>query len=388
MNNFVFHNPTKIIFGKETLGTLSNEISAYTDSVLLLYGKGSIRKIGLYDKVTELLKKANIRYAELNGVDPNPRISTVREGIKICREKEIGLILAVGGGSVLDCGKAIAIGTKYEGDPWDFFAYTAEPKEALPLGTILTLSATGSEMNQNAVITNMETLQKHGYGHDLMRPKFSFLDPTLTYSVSKWHTAAGSADIFCHLVEHYFDRTDSAWIQNRLIEAVMKTVVHYTDAALKTPDDYEARANLMWAGTMALNGAVSEGKVFDGFNHTVEHAFSAVYDITHGAGLSILMTHWLEEILSPSTEKKLAEFARNVWNIEEADDRKASEKGILEFRRWLKAIGMPTQLSEVDVPSDRFNEILEKSFLGPGKKVGMFSPLDSEGTRKVLNRAI
>lgn len=386
MESFTLHIPTKIFFGQGEIRQLGPSIRAYGRKVLLLYGKGSIKRNGIYDEVVNELLKHDISFVELSGVDPNPRISTVREGIKICRNEGVDFILAVGGGSAIDCAKGIAAGINYEGDPWDFYSYRANPSSALPLGAVLTLAATGSEMNDGSVITNEETKEKHGWGSALIFPKFSILDPTYTYTVSRHQTACGVVDILTHIYEFYFNTGEKAAITDSISEAIMKTVIHYGPIACREPDNYEARANLMWASSMALNGITTLGKSFDGFNHLTEHAISGLYDITHADGLSILAPHWMEYVLDDSTVGMLAQFARNVWSIEENDNYTAAKKGIEKTRNFYTELGMPVKLSQAGIDESGFDDIINNTFYGD--TIGQFRPLTREDVRRILVSAL
>ena len=289
MLDFNYAISTKIFFGKNKIEKLGEELKRYGKNILFVYGGGSIKKNGLYDSVTNIFTRNFIVYHELSGVQPNPRITSVRQGIKLCREHNIESIIAVGGGSVIDCAKTIATGVYHQGDPWEMFLLgDSTIKKALPIGTILTVAGTGSEMNGNAVISNEETEQKLAIHHDLLRPKFSILDPTYTFTVPKNQTAAGTVDIFSHILEQYFSPTKDAFVQNRLAESLLKTCIYYGPIALKEPTNYEARAQLMWTSSLALNGLLGYGKITDWATHGIEHAVSAAYDVTHGVGLAIL----------------------------------------------------------------------------------------------------
>lgn len=383
--NFDLHMPTEIFFGEGKIEKLGKQVKQYGNKILLLYGKGSIKRSGVYDAVIDQLKQHDIEYVELSGVDPNPRVTTVREGSKLCKERGIDFILAVGGGSTIDCAKGIAIAAKYDGDPWDFYAYIAQPTDGLPLGTVLTLSATGSEMNAGSVITNEETKQKHGYGCEYMMPKFSVLDPTYTYTVSKHQTACGVVDILTHIYEFYFTMP-VAQITDGISESLMRTVIEFGSKAYEQPEDYEARANIMWASSMALNGITTLGKVFDGFNHGVEHSLSAVYDITHADGLAILAPHWMTYILDETTAPKLATFARNVWGIEGEDDMAAAQAGIEAVTAFYKSLDMPLKLSDVGIDDSQLDAFVEKSVFG--ETIGEFVKLSKEDVKEILKSAL
>ena len=385
MKDFTFYNPTEIIFGKGKIEELGKQIKKYASKVLLVYGKGSIKKNGVYDAVVAQLKEHEIEFIELSGIDPNPRLSTVVKGAELCRENDLGFVLAVGGGSVIDCAKGIAAVTLYDGDPWDFWAWKARVKEALPIGSVLTLAATGSEMNSGGVVTNKETEEKHGMGGRPLFPKFSILDPTYTFTVPKGQTAAGVADIMAHVFEFYFTSLNTAFLQDSIAEAVLKTCIKYGPIAYNQPDDYEARANLMWASSVALSGVVSNGKTFDGFNHMVEHGISAIYDLTHGVGLAILTPHWMEYVLDEDTLDKFVTYAQNVWGAEGKDDWETAKLGIQKTADFYKSIGLPDQLSEVEIGDDRFEDIIEKSVLR--ETIGDFKKLSKEDVMNILVKA-
>jgi len=384
MLNFVFQNPAKIFFGKNQLINLAPEIKKYSSKVLLVYGGGSIKKTGLYEEVAAAMQAGNISFTELAGVQPNPRIDSVREGVRRCREEDIGLILAVGGGSVIDCAKAIAAGFFYEGDPWDFFTYSARVTKALPVGAVLTLAATGSEMNVNTVISNDQTQEKIGIGSKHLIPRFAILDPVYTFSVPAEQTAAGAADIMSHVFEQYFSANDGAYLLDRLGEAVLKTCIHFAPIAIKEPENYEARANLMWAGTIALNGLLSTGKETDWATHEIEHQLSARYDMTHGLGLAILTPHWMEYVLSDKTAGKMAEYARNVWLVQDSDNFEAARNGIRLTREFFHKIGLKGSLQELGVTAESLPVMAENAAANP---IGRFKQLVAEDVLKILQSA-
>ena len=385
MLNFVFENPTKILFGKDQLTKLAKEIKKCHQRILLIYGGGSIKKTGLYDQVTAILKENNIFYVEQPGVQVNPRIDSVREGIKLCRENDLGMILAVGGGSVIDCAKTIAAGFYYTGDPWDFFTNTARITDALPVGVVLTLAATGSEMNVNAVINNQETQEKIGIGSRHLIPRFAILDPEFTFTVPPAQTAAGIADIMSHVFEQYFSSNDGAFLQDRMCESVLKTCIHYGPIAIKEPNNYEARANLMWSSTIGLNGLLSTGKATDWATHNIEHELSALYDMTHGLGLAILTPHWMEYVLDETTVKKFAEYARNVWEVQGTDDDfETARQGIKLTRQFFQSLGLGSKLSEQGVTEDSLAGMAAKAASSP---LGRFKKLDQNDVFKILKAA-
>ncbi len=288
MNNFRLQIPTDIRFGRDRLAELPEVLEQFGKKVLLVYGGGSIKRSGLYDKVTALLKDNDFEWVELAGVEPNPRIDSVREGGRLIRENSLDMLLAVGGGSVVDASKVMAAAAYYDGDAWDLVKNPRLIGQAVPIVDILTLAATGTEMNRGAVISNMETNEKLGTGGWELIPRASFLDPTLTYTVSKWQTAAGTADMMSHLFEQYFNRTVGVDVQDSIAEGLLKTAIKHGPVALAEPENYEARANLLWTSTLALNGLVASGRAGGWTCHAIEHELSAYYDITHGIGLAVL----------------------------------------------------------------------------------------------------
>ncbi|MCR1972252.1 iron-containing alcohol dehydrogenase [Clostridium cochlearium] len=387
MLNFNYSIPTKIFFGKGQIEVLGKEVKKYGNNVLLVYGGGSIKKNGIYDEIVKIFKENNINFWELSGVEPNPRITTVRSGIKICRENNIDFILAVGGGSSIDCSKVIAAGYYYEKDPWDIVLDSSKIENAIPLGTILTLSATGSEMNSGAVITNLETNEKLGTGHPSMAPKFSILDPSYTFTVPPKHTAAGIADIMSHTFENYFSKTKEAYLQNRMAEAILKTCIKYGKIAMEDPENYEARANLMWASSLAINGILSYGKKTIWSVHPIEHELSAFYDITHGIGLAILTPYWMEYVLDDSTLDNFVEYGINVWNIDDKEDKYTiANKAIEKTREYFKSLGIPSSLREVGIGEEKLDK-MAKAATRRGT-IGDFKPLKEDDVLKIYKSAL
>lgn len=386
MLNFNYSIPTKIFFGKGQIEILGKEIKKYGNKVLVVYGGGSIKKNGVYDEVVNIFKDNNINFWELSGVEPNPRITTVRKGIKMCKENDVDFILAVGGGSSIDCSKVIAAGCYYKKDPWDIVLDSSKIENAIPLGTILTLSATGSEMNAGAVITNLETNEKLGTHHPSMAPKFSILDPSYTFTVPKKHTAAGIADIMSHTFENYFSKTKEAYLQNRMAESILKTCIEYGKVAIEEPENYEARANLMWASSLAINGILSYGKETKWSVHPIEHELSAFYDITHGVGLAILTPYWMEYVLDYGTLDNFVEYGVNVWNIDDKQDKYAiANKAIEKTREYFISLGIPSTLKEVGIEEEKLEE-MAKAATRRGA-VGGFRPLKEEDVLKIYKLA-
>ena len=389
MKNFDYLIPTEIFFGEGQIKVLGDQIKKYGSRVLLTYGGGSIKRIGLYDEVVNILKDNGIEFRELGGIDPNPKIDSVREGIKIIRENDIDFILAVGGGSVIDCSKAIAAGYYYQGDPWDFLIRKANVENALPLGTILTIAATGSEMDRIAVISNPETRQKLSFGHISMAPKFSILDPTYTFSLPKNQTAAGVADIMSHTFENYFTLNDGAYLQDRFAEGILKTCIKYGKIAFEEPDNYEARANIMWASSWAINGLLSYGKDVKWSVHAMEHELSAFYDITHGVGLAILTPVWMEYVLDDERVDKFVEYGVNVWDIDRNKDKyEIARLAIDKTRDFFKSIGIPMSLREVGIKEEDLEKMAKACIDNSGgNKIGNFKPLGYEDVLSIYRKA-
>ena len=364
MNNFVYNIPTKVYFGENQLGHLGEELSKFGKRVLLTYGSGSIKRSGLYDRVIEELHKANLEVFELSGIEPNPRIESVRKGVAICKEQGIDVLLAVGGGSTIDATKFMAAGACVEHDAWEFFGANAKPiDEALPIVTILTLSATGSEMDTAGVISNLETGDKLGRLAPALLPRVSFLDPTLTYSVSKYQTACGAADIMSHIMEVYFNTQEDLFMLDCFMEGMLKTVVKYAPIAVAEPENYEARANLMWTSSWAINGFINGGKRKAWSCHPMEHELSAVYDITHGLGLAILTPRWMEYCLDETTVDKYVQYGVNVFGIDAKLDKmeiaKLSIKLTEEF--LFEKLGLQRTFTEVGIKREDFAMMAKKA---------------------------
>lgn len=359
MNNYEYCVPTDIRFGEGQIECLRKEIGKYGRRVLLVYGGGSIQRTGLYDKVYEVLEDYDI--FELPGIEPNPKLSSVKKGADFCKANKIDVVLAVGGGSVIDASKHIACATFYDGDPWDLVLNKKLVTKALPIFVVLTISATGSEMNPGAVISNEATKEKLEINHPLLYPTLSVCDPTYMFTLPTKQTAAGTADIFSHILEQYFQPNDGAYITDRLSEAALKTCIKYGPIAIANPDDYEARSNLMWTGSIALNHLFTFGKGGAWSVHPIEHELSAFYDLTHGVGLAILTPAWMRYVLCDVTVKRFAMYARNVWDVEEADDYYAAVAGIDLTERFFKDMGLPGTLSEVGINDSQFVEMASEA---------------------------
>ncbi|MFB5560022.1 iron-containing alcohol dehydrogenase [Bacillus cereus] len=362
MQNFVFRNPTKLIFGKGQLEQLKTEIPQFGKKVLLVYGGGSIKRNGIYDNVISILKDINAEVFELTGVEPNPRVSTVKKGIQICKENGVEFILAVGGGSVIDCTKAIAAGSKYDGDVWDIVTKKTFANEALPFGTVLTLAATGSEMNAGSVITNWETNEKYGWGSPVTFPQFSILDPVHTTSVPKDQTIYGMVDIMSHVLEQYFHHGTNTELQDRYCEAVLKTVIETAPKLLNDLENYEHRETILYCGTMALNGILAMGVKGDWATHNIEHAVSAVHDIPHGGGLAILFPNWMKHVVEENVSR-FKQFAIRVFNVETdgKTDREIALEGIQALRQFWTSIEAPVTLSDYAIGENEIDLMADKA---------------------------
>ncbi|MFH0895546.1 MAG: iron-containing alcohol dehydrogenase [Bacteroidota bacterium] len=389
MKNFTVNQPTRVYFGKNQIEKLERELAPYKH-ILLAYGSGSIKKNGVYDAVVSILNKLNKPFSELSGIQPNPRISSVREGIRICKENKVDLILAVGAGSTIDCSKAIAFGNFYEGDPWDFFIGKARISKSTDMGVILTLPATGSETNGFTVVSNDETKEKLATGGDLLRPKFAILDPEYTMSLPAIQTAAGAADIMSHCFEQYFSPVTTCTISDRLAEAVMRTVVQHAPVALREPDNYDSRANIMWAGTVALNGILTFGKIPDWATHGIEHEISAIYDLAHGVGLAILFPNWMRYVLNEDNAPKFAEYAENVWGVaKEKPMMEKAKEGIDRTRQFFTSLGLPATLPEVGIDGKHIKEMAVKAVKNYGAaKMGSFAELSVEDVEEILSMSL
>ena len=385
MDNYRFYAPTDIRFGKGELKALPELLACHGKNVLLTYGGGSIKKSGLYAEVMALLEGFNV--FELSGIEPNPKITSVRAGVKLCKDNNIDVILAVGGGSTIDCSKVIGAGYYYAGDAWDLVINPAKIEKALPVVCVLTLAATGTEMNKNAVISDMDNNNKYGTASVEMIPKGAICDPTLTYSLPAIQTAAGTADIMSHVLENYFKADMDTMVQDGLAETLLKTCIKYCPIALKTPDNYEARAQLMWASTLALNGLVGAGKNGPWVCHPIEHELSAYYDITHGVGLAILTPRWMEYILSENTVDKFVTYANNVWGITGSDKFDVAKKGIKATFDFFKSCNIPMTLTEIGIDDTKFDIMAQKS-VEIGGLNNAYVPLNKEDVVNILKMCL
>ena len=390
MENFQFNANTQIFFGKGQISNLPNEIKKYGKKVLLVYGGGSIKKIGLYDTVVNLLKDSEIY--ELSGVEPNPKIESVRAGVKLCKEHSIEVVLAVGGGSVIDCAKIISAATFCEEDAWEMIKKSIKTEKALPIITVLTLSATGSEYDAGAIIANKSENEKLGYESELIRPKASILDPEYTFTVSAYQTAAGSVDIISHILEQYFVPY-SPFLADKLCEAVLKTVIKYLPKAIENPEDYEARGQLMWASSIADNGILSLGSRITAFScHGIEHELNAYYNTTHGVGLAIITIRWMRYILSEKSNEEIIErfanYGINVWDIDSNLEKlEIAKKSIDLTEKFFKSLGIPMSLTELKIGEEHFEEMASNS-VKYGFLEYAFVPLNKEDVIKILKMCL
>lgn len=390
MKNFTFYSPTYFAFGdgQETLtGELVRRFGG--SRVLLHYGGGSIKRNGAYDAVCTSLKDAGIYFTELGGVCPNPRSGLVYEGIELCRKEKLDFVLAVGGGSTIDSAKAIAVGVPYDGDFWDFFSGKASPSACLPVGTVLTIPAAGSEGSPNVVITHESANLKWGIpANDLLRPRFSVLNPRYTCSLPAYQTACGATDMMAHIFERYFTNTPDVEITDSLCEAVLKTIVDCAPRAISKPDDYAARANLMWAGMLAHNNSLGVGREQDWSSHQIEHELSALNDCAHGAGLAVVMPAWMEYVMEHGIER-FARLAVRVWGCEMdfVHPELTARQGISCFRAFLSSIGMPQTLLDLEIGKDSIPAMVEHRRL-KGFPFGCYVSIDETAMADILHLAL
>ncbi|HBY72349.1 MAG TPA: NADH-dependent alcohol dehydrogenase [Lachnospiraceae bacterium] len=389
MNNFTFYSPTYFVFGKDTEKEAGHYVKRFGGSkVLIHYGGGSVVRSGLLDRVKESLKKENIDFTELGGVQPNPRSGLVYKGIDLCRKEGVDFILAVGGGSTIDSAKAIAAGVKYDGDFWEF--YEGKPiTEALPVGTVLTIAAAGSEGSGDSVITKEEGMLKRGTGGEALRPVFSILDPALTQTLPAYQTAAGATDIMAHVFERYFTNTKEVEITDRLCEAVLLTMVKEVPRVIVDPNNYEARANIMWAGMVAHNNLVGVGRSQDWASHGIEHELSALYDVAHGAGLAVIFPAWMTYVYKHNVNR-FAQIAVRVWGCQMnfENPEVTAQEGIDRLKQFLTSIGMPINFRELGAKEEDIPAMVAKLGLGENGTMGSFVPLTSKDVEQIYRLAL
>ncbi len=386
MDNFSFKLPTRFVFGRGAEAETGRLVAHYGGTkVLVLYGGGSVRRSGLLKRVLASLDRALLDYVQLGGVQPNPRASLVYEGISLVADEKVDFILAVGGGSVIDTAKAIAAGACYPGDFWDFYGGDREPEKALPLGCVLTIAASGSEASPDSVITQDETMLKRETSADVLLPTFSVLNPELTETLPPHQTAAGIVDMYSHLLERYLTNTRDVEVTDRMIEGLMLAIIDQSALVMRDPSDYQARANLMWAATMAHNNMAGVGRSQDWASHEIEYALSSRYGVSHGAGLAVTMPAVMRATLEHDVPR-FARLARNVWGVGEENDYDAAVAGIEAQLAWTRGLGMPATLEEIGGSAGDIPELAHETCWSGGRsgKVGGFCPLDEDAVRHVF----
>ncbi len=391
MKNFEFFTPTKIVFGKnseEQVGTLIKEQNC--QKVLVHYGGNSAKKSGLLDKVFNYLKKAGVDYVSLGGVVPNPRLSKVYEGIELCKNEGVDFVLAVGGGSVIDSAKAIGYGVANDCDVWDLYSKLAEPTGSLPIGVILTIAAAGSEMSSSSVITNEDGWLKRGLNSDYGRCKFAIMNPELTYTLPKYQTSCGCADILMHTMERYFTTENTMELTDSISEGLMKTVIHNAKILMNEPQNYNSRAEVMWSGSLSHNGLTGCGSVGDWSCHQLQHELGGMFDIAHGAGLSAVWPSWAKYVYKTDVAR-FAQFAVNVMGIKNdfRDPEQTALAGIEAMKDFFNSIEMPTSIKElgIDVTDEQIDELAYKCSFKNTRTIGSFKTLDIEDIKKIYTMA-
>lgn len=391
MNNFQYFTPTKVVFGKDTekeVGRLVKEQGG--TRVLVHFGGGSAVKSGLVDRVCRSLEEAGIGYVTLGGVKPNPRLSLAREGIELCRKEGVDFLLAIGGGSVIDSAKCIGYGLANEGDVWDFYAKKRKATACMPVGAVLTIAAAGSEMSDSSVITNEDGWIKRGYSSDYCRCKFAVMNPELTYSLPDYQTASGCVDILMHTLERYFSPTEDSMLVDGIAEAVMKTVIHYAKVLAQNPGDYNARAQIMWAGSLSHNGLTGCGLVRDFASHQLEHELSAMFDVAHGAGLAAVWGSWARYVYMEKPQR-FAQYAANVLGlqVDYSHPERTALEAIQETENFFRAIHMPTSIHElgVDLTEEQIQELARKCSDNDGRTIGGFKVLNREDMVQIYRMA-
>ncbi len=389
MNNFVFYSPTEFVFGKDAEVMVGKLVKKYgAKKVLVLYGGGSVVKSGLLTRVEDSLTSEKVVYLSLGGVQPNPIDTKVYEGIDLCRKEKVDFILAIGGGSVIDTAKAIALGVPYQGNFWDFYNKGIKIESALKVATVLTIPAAGSEGSGNTVITKEEGSVKLGTGSPLLRPVFSVMNPLLTYTLPPFQTACGIADMMAHVMERYFSNTEGVEISNRLSEAVLLTIIKEAPVVMAEPINYDARANIMWAGTMAHNGTCGVGREEDWSTHFMEHELSALYNVTHGAGLAVMFPAWMT-YLADFNPDMLAQYAVRVWGVPDGADKKTvALKGVEALKKFFSSIGLPVSFKELGAKEEDIDELVKRLHGHKGETIGSFKKLTKEDTRKIYQLAV
>ena len=389
MNNFVFYSPTEFVFGKATemqVGALARKYGAR--KVMIVYGGGSVVRSGLLDRVKQSLQEAGIEYCLIGGVQPNPVDTKVYEGIEFCRREQADMLLPVGGGSVIDTAKAIAAGALYEGDFWDFYIGKAKVTKALKVAVVLTIPAAGSEGSGNTVITKLDGLQKLSLRvPEVLRPVFSIMNPELTYTLPPFQTACGVADMMAHIMERYFTNTQEAEVGDRLCEGTLMAIINEAPKAMRNPEDYGARANLMWAGMIAHNGTCGVGCEEDWASHFLEHEISAIYGVTHGAGLSVIFPAWMTWMVEHNVGK-IAQYAVRVWGVPESEDKKAvALEGIGKLKAFFSSLGLPVTFKELGVENPDIDRLADSLHRNKGELVGNYVKLTKQDSREIYHLA-
>lgn len=386
MDAFLLYNPTKLYFGKKQLENLVPELMRFGKKILLVYGSGSIKRNGIYDQVIEKLNQNSFVIYELSNIEPNPKLETIKKGITICQTNEIDAVLAIGGGSCIDAAKLICAGSKYDGDAWDIVMRKHQPKEVLPLGVILTIAATGSEMNGTSVITRWETKEKYSWASHLSFPKFSILDPTYTFSVPRNQTVYGIVDMMCHIMEQYFHQTSNTPVLDRMCEGLLKTVMEAAQKVLVDLHDYDSRETLMYAGTLALNRSLSTGVQGDWASHGIEHAVSAYYDIAHGGGLAIIFPNWMQHVYSEALDR-FVQFAERVFDVNPVDKSKEEIAcaGIQALKNFWLSIGAPSRLADYQIGDEKMDEMVAHAMKRP---IGQIKRLTREDIETILRSCL
>ena len=388
MDNFRFLSPTEFIFGKNTVEKVGYRVKAYGGTkVLLHFGGQSAIKSGLLAEVENSLKNEFVDYVKLGGVQPNPVDTMVYQGIDLCRKEQVNFILAVGGGSVIDSAKAIAAGVPYAGDFWNFFDRTVTINKALPVATVLTIPAAGSEASESMVITKEKEGLKRGTGSPCLRPVFSIMDPTLTFTLPANQTAYGVADMMAHVMERYFTQTQGVDLTDRLCEAILLSIIKEAPVVIKEPQNYDARANIMWAGTVAHNGICGVGREEDWGTHGLEHELSALYGVAHGAGLAVMFPAWMKYVYTSGIDR-FVQFAARIWGIEFTGDKKETAlKGINALKEFFSSLGLPVSFSQLGAKSSDIERLIDTLKINTGGQLGTFRRLDMADARAIYEIA-
>lgn len=389
MENFRYCSPTKYIFGRDMEKETGKEAAAIgAKKVLIVYGGGSAVRSGLLDRVCESLRNSSIEFVSLGGVQPNPVDGAVRKGIEICRSESDDTIIAVGGGSVIDTAKAIALGVPYSGDFWDFYSGKAIAKEALPVGVVLTIPAAGSEGSGNSVITLESEKIKISLRTDfVLRPKFAIMNPELTVTLPAYQTASGIADMMAHIMERYFTPTENVEITDRVSEGILKAIIEEAPKVMSNPQDYQARANIMWSGTLAHNGICGTGRKEDWASHAIEHEISAMYNVTHGAGLAVIFPAWMT-FMAKRNPGKIAQYARRVFDVKETNDEAAALEGIDCLKAFFGSIGLPVTFAELGIANPDISEMVRRLHINKGEVIGGYLPLRAADTTEIYRLAL